>query len=77
MDATLKNNYTFSNAFAKNCYIYMYPACTEHEIKQEDPLFSNPRTINIVFVSLPVKSETLVMIVYSLSIQMWCLKSNH
>lgn len=60
MDAILKNNYAFSNAVAKYCYIFMYPACTEHEIKQ-DPLFSNPRMINIVFVSVPVKSKTLVM----------------
>jgi len=42
----------------------MYPACTEHERKQEDPLFSKPRTFNVLFVGVPVKSETLVMTVY-------------
>jgi hypothetical protein len=75
MDALLKNNYAFSNAVAKYCYIFMYPACTSHGIKQEDPLFSNHRTFNIFFVSVPMKSETLVMTVYSLSIHIWCLKS--
>jgi len=28
MDAILKNNYAFSNAVAKYCFIFMYPACT-------------------------------------------------
>jgi len=70
MDAIPKNNNAFSNVAATYCYIFMYPACTEHERKQEDPLFSKPRTFHVLFVSVPVKSETLVMTVYySLSIQ--------
>jgi len=55
MDAMLKNNYAFSKDVEKYCYIFMHPACTQYEIKQEDPLFSNPRTFNILSVSAPVK----------------------